>query len=62
MVRAVYPEHICVVVHVLCGTNAVLFFPICVCVFRVDNYYDRVYRRGKGSRGIRALEVSAGAL
>jgi len=28
----------------------------------VDDYYDRVYRRGKGSRGIRALEVSAGAL
>jgi len=31
MVRAVYPEHICFVVHALCSTNSVLFFPICVC-------------------------------
>lgn len=57
MVRAIYPEHICVVVRDECS---VIFSDLCV--FRVDDYYDRVYRRGKGSRGIRALEVSAGAL
>lgn len=50
IIRAVYPEHICVVVHALCGTNAVLFFQICVCFEWMTTIWPCVYVKNEGEK------------